>query len=135
MSLNSKRKSKRSKRLQKKYPGGVKTLTDQQIQAVKLLCVDGLKVQDAAAVLGVHRTTIWRWKQNKAFWKEWDRQLKAYIHEWRVKSGWYEEKAARRARIRQLERQMKREASLIKQRPTKAFDRAYKEWSDSLFRL
>ena len=92
-------------------------------------------MQDAAAVLGVHRCTIWRWKQNKAFWKEWDRQLKAYIHEWRIKNGWYEERAARRARIRQLERQMKREAALIKQRPTKAFDRAYKEWSDSLFRL
>ena len=47
-------------------------LIDKQKKAAFLL-FNGMKVQNAAAVLGVHRCTVWRWTHSKEFRKEWNR--------------------------------------------------------------
>ena len=46
--------------------------TEQQKTAVRML-YDGDPVQDVASALGVHRTTIWRWKRKRQYRKEWNR--------------------------------------------------------------
>ena len=127
----AKRKTKSGKRLQKYYPGGFE-LTEKQKEAVRLLCIESMKVQDAAAALGVHRCTIWRWSKERGFSKEWDRQLKAYIRKWREEQGYNRRRAEHRARLRQLEKKMNDEAAKITRGPTRAFNRAWQEYVDCL---
>lgn len=107
-------------------------LTDQQKQAVKMLCIDGKKVQDTAAALGVHRCTIWRWSRKKEFAREWNRLLKAYIREWREKSGYNQRRKEYRQRLRRLEKKMNAEAERIKNGHTKAFDAAWNKYVSCL---
>lgn len=111
--------------------GVYRVLTEKQKEAVRLLCIEGKKVQDAAAILGVHRCTIWRWSQAKDFQKEWDRQLKDFIRKWRKESGQTRERAARKRKLKTLYKKM---TSLeVIDGDTRALDRAYKEWRDLLF--
>ena len=49
-----------------------RTLTEQQKQAAKVLFDTG-SVGDTAAAVGVHRTTIWRWRNTRQFQREYDR--------------------------------------------------------------
>ena len=101
-------------------------LTDKQKEAVRLLCIESKGVGETAAILGVHRTTIWRWKCTKDFAREWDRQLKAYIRQWRKDQGFTKKRAERRKKTRELERKM---ASIeVVNGDTRALDKAYDEW-------
>ena len=108
-------------------------LTEKQKQACKMLCIDGMKVQDTAAALGVHRCTIWRWSRKKEFAKEWKRLLREYIREQRKASGYYEQQRAHRARIRQLQRKAEEESRKIRNGYSRAFDRAWKAYTAELF--
>ena len=108
-------------------------LTDKQKEAVRLLCIECKGVGETAAILGVHRTTIWRWKRTKAFAREWDRQLKAYIRQWRKDQGITKRRAAWRKKTRDLERKM---ASIeVVNGDTRALDKAYKEWSQTVWEV
>ena len=129
---NRKRKKTARSGYKKSSPTGLK-LTDRQKEAVRLLCIESMKVQDTAAALGVHRTTIWRWSRKRAFRQEWDRQLKAYIREWRRSQGYDEQRRQHKRHMAALERKMNREAARINGHDTRAFDKAYKEWSNALF--
>lgn len=62
-------------------------LTERQKQAVHLMCVDGLSIQDTATALGVHRTTVYRWSREKGWMKEWEKQRRAAVREWEKRSG------------------------------------------------
>jgi len=66
-----------SERMREKGGGGM--LTDRQKLAIKMRCIDSMKIQDIAKVLGVHRTTVWRWLSTKEAEKEWRKLVKAEI--------------------------------------------------------
>ena len=57
-------------------------LTEKQKEAVRLLCVEGKGVCETAALLGIHRCTLWRWSCKKDFEKEWNRLLKETRKQW-----------------------------------------------------
>ena len=80
-----------------------KPLTDQQKEAARLL-FDCHKVGETAAMIGVHRCTIWRWCKRPDFQKEVDRIATEYYRELRKKrlreyhqSPEYKKKKARQA--------------------------------------
>lgn len=52
--------------------GVARVLESNLIKAARML-YDGRSVQDTAAALGVNRVTIWRWRREKPFKKEWRR--------------------------------------------------------------
>ena len=129
-----KQKGQSRQNFKKSNPTGQK-LTDIQKQAVKMRCIDSMKVQDIAATLGVDRTTLWRWSQSKAYRQEWNRLVKAHVKEYRNRMGWNprKEKAAWRDRVRQLESKVHAEAEKMDGSDTRAFDKAWKEYHDCLF--
>ena len=51
---------------------GLKPMTDQQKLVVQLI-FDGVKINDIASRMGVHRSTIWRWSRRPDFKKEYNR--------------------------------------------------------------
>lgn len=107
-------------------------LTEKQKQAVKLLCVDGLKVQETASRLGVHRCTIWRWSRLKEFNKEWKRLLKEEAKKYRAE---FQKKNNRRMwqrKVNRLERAAKEAAANIKGNNTAAFEKAYNDYRSAL---
>ena len=57
-------------------------LTDQQKQLAQLY-FDGHSVNEAAAIFGVHRCTIWRWSKHPDFQKEISRIHDKYCREYR----------------------------------------------------
>ena len=73
--MMKKRKRRPKKRVYRPYN---KPLTEQQKEAVRLQCMGLLNVQDTAALLGVHRSTIWRWSLNRQYNKEWKRLLREW---------------------------------------------------------
>jgi hypothetical protein len=110
-------------------------LTENQKKAVAML-FDGAKVQDTAQAVGVHRTTIWRWKKTKDFRREWNRISRNLRRK-------YERKEARRraeesalwdTRRRQCEEKVKAEAAKISGRPGPAFYRAWNDYEKALCR-
>lgn len=107
-------------------------LTDKQRQAVQLL-FDGMKVQDAAATLGVNRCTLWRWSRKKEFAREWSRIQKAYIRDLRKRSGWDERRKEHRRRLRQIEKQLNNAAGSVRNGHTRALDALWKEYKSCLF--
>jgi hypothetical protein len=109
-------------------------LTEKQKEAVRLLAIENKKHYEAAEIIGIHRCTLWRWSQTKAFRKEWQRQVRAYIQEKRKESGYYPsaERAAWRQRLRELEKKLHNIE--VKNGDTKALDKAYKEFSDHLWK-
>lgn len=117
----------------KKQPS--KPLTDQQREAVRLLCIEDKKVQEAAAILGVHRCTIWRWSRTKAFQKEWDQQRKAFVKQWRHEMGYDygQERKTWKKELKRLEQKVKIESGKIRNGNTRAFDKAWAEYSHHLF--
>ena len=108
-------------------------LTEKQKEAVKLLAVDDLKVQEVAARLGVHRCTIWRWKQKKGFYKEWEKHVNAAVRQWRKESGWGQRQQDKRRQLRQLEKQLNLAASTPGKGKKKKVNKAYDNLSKMVF--
>lgn len=78
---------------------------------------DGKSVQEIAAMCGVHRCTVWRWRQRKDFQKEINRITDQYIREKRraTKKAWHDspeykqlqrQKYAARKRLKRIEEKM-----------------------------
>ena len=124
---NTKRKRRQGQNFQKMPPAG---LTDQQKKAVQMLFY-GERVTETAAALGVHRSTIWRWSNTRAFKKEWQR----LNHNFRRRIKRHIEKldAEREALLLQAEKRLQKEAENITGRPTKAFDNAWNAYTNALF--
>ena len=108
-------------------------LTEKQKQAVQMI-FDGMRIQDIAAALGVHRCTIWRWSRKKEFSRESKRLMKEYIREWRKQSGFYERRKEHRRQLRQLEKDMDKAAGTIRNGRTSALDSAWKEYTSCLLK-
>lgn len=80
-----------------------KPLTDLQRKAAQLI-FDGAKIGDIAAQIGIHRATLWRWRQQRSFQRElnricdeWTRNMRRQtIKEIRSSLEYRQEKAARR---------------------------------------
>ena len=107
-------------------------LTEKQKQAVQMI-FDGMKIQDIAAALGVHRCTIWRWRRKKEFDREGKRLMREYIREWRKQSGYYERRKEHRRRLRQIEKQLDIVAGSVRNGHTGALDAVWKEYRSCLF--
>ena len=52
----------------------MESLNAQQQQTLGLLAT-GLRIEEIAETLGVHRSTIWRWRQEPEFIAQWNRIL------------------------------------------------------------
>ena len=52
----------------------MESLNAQQQQALGLLTT-GLRIEEIAETLGVHRSTIWRWRQDPEFIAQWNQIL------------------------------------------------------------
>ncbi len=107
-------------------------LTDKQRKAVQML-FDGYAVQDAAAALGVHRCTLWRWSQRKEFAREWSQIQKDYVRDLLKRSGWYERRKDHRRQLRQIEKQLNDAAGRVRNGHTRALDAVWKEYKSCLF--
>lgn len=44
----------------------IKTLSDKRQEAARLLC-NGIKAKEIARIFGIHKSTVWRWKQTPEF--------------------------------------------------------------------
>ena len=116
----------------KKQP--LKPLTEKQKQAVALVYADE-RINDIAAVLGVHRTTIWRWQQKREFRKEW----------LRIDRNWRRKLVRREAKIQAQEeaywaeesekwkKKLDEESNKIVSRPGKAWYTAYNAYIRATF--
>lgn len=108
-------------------------LPEKQKTAVRLLYSEAMKVQDVAALLGVHRGTIWRWKQTKAFRQEWQKVRNAHVRQWRKEMGYDQSGREWNAELHRLEKKVEAEADKIRDGNTKAFDAAWAEYRKHLF--
>ena len=106
-----------------------KPLTDQQKLAVKYRCIDDLSVQQTASMLGVHRCTIWRWSQLKAFRHEWEKQCNAALRQHRRDTY-----AEWNVMLKQLEKNLDTAVANAKGRDTKALNAAWNAYSKQLHR-
>lgn len=63
---------------------------EKQMAAVKMIVDGGYKIQDVASILGVHRTTVWRWFQHREMQKYYDRyekkKYKEVLRKWRLEA-------------------------------------------------
>lgn len=92
--------------------GKIKPLTDQMKQAAQLM-FDGEKTGHIAALMGVHRTTIWRWYKRKDFQREIVRIHDKYVRQKRKEimrqireSPEHKRELAARRRLSTLERKL-----------------------------
>ena len=107
-------------------------LNEKQKEAVRLLCLENMNVQDVAAVLGVHRTTVWRWSKTKAFRREWQKVRNAHIRQWRKDMGFTDPNRAWKQELHRLKRKAEQEAGKIHDGNTRAFDAAWNAYSKHL---
>ena len=72
---------------------------EKQVAAVKMMVDGDYAIQDIAAILGVHRTTVWRWFQHKEMQKYYDRyeakKCKEALRQWRQAARRADQKEAR----------------------------------------
>ena len=108
-------------------------LPEKQKTAVRLLYSEGRTAIEVAALLGVNRTTIWRWKQTKAFKREWQKVRNAHIRQWRKEMGYDQSGREWSAELHRLEKKVEAEADKIHDGNTKAFDAAWAEYRKHLF--
>ena len=108
-------------------------LTEKQKKAAQML-YDVERVSDIAAALGIHRVTLWRWEQKRAFRKELQRIDRNYRR--RINRKLEKEREAWEARraetIRICEEKLQREASKVINKPSKAFDNAWNSYQKAL---
>ena len=97
---------------------------------------EGDRVQDVAAALGVHRTTVWRWECKRGFTREWKRidynmRRKFERREARMerKRNEYWDKKVREAEEKLHELAPKRGG-----KPGKEWEKAYREYEIALGR-
>lgn len=110
-------------------------LTDKQKKAVAML-YNGWKVKDAAAELGVHRSTIWRWECKRGFSREWSRidrnlrrkYLRREARERAKKEEYWGEKA------REAEEKLNKITQNMHGKPTKEFNQAWNEYTTALLK-
>lgn len=107
-------------------------LPEKQKTAVRLLCLEEMKVQEVAALLGVHRGTIWRWKKTKAFRHEWQKVRNAYVRQWRKDMGFTDSVRAWKQDLQRLRQKAEQEAGKIHDGNTKAFDIAWSAYQKHL---
>lgn len=104
----------------------LRPLTEQQKKAVQMT-YDCMPVQEIADVLGVHRSTIWRWKQTREFRADWHR----IDRNWRRKAARMdaklqaEEEAYWAAEQEKWEETLTEESKKIKKKPGRAWYAAY----------
>lgn len=108
-------------------------LPERQKLAVRLLCIEEMQLKDVAALLGVHRGTVWRWKKTKAFRQEWQKVRGAYVRQWRKEMGYDQSGREWNAELHRLEKKVEQEADKIRDGSTKAFDAAWAEYRKHLF--
>lgn len=112
-----------------------KPLTDQQKRAAQLM-FDGHPIGEVAAILGVHRSTIWRWRNRKDFQREFSRINDQYVREKRKQwlrdyhnSPEYKEKQRRkyaaRQKLKRLEKRLAEAGNSGNVKEYKAACRAY----------
>ena len=84
-------------------------------------------VQEIAAELGIHRSTLWRWKQMREFWREWhriDRNNRRRYERREIKRRVQEEEYWEK-QIKIAEENLQKESEKVKIRPGKAWYKAY----------
>ena len=133
MSSIRKKKQKRNSRFLKNTPCPV--LIEKQKQAARML-FEGERVQDVANTLCVHRTTVWRWKDQKPFKLEWQRLAHNEQRRMkRLKEKYAAEREAYWEDQRQIyEELLQREIDKCDSKPTKAVEKAWKAYENALFR-
>lgn len=109
----------------KKLPP-LRPLTEQQKKAVQMT-YDYYPVQEIADTLGIHRSTLWRWKQMREFWADYRR----IDRNWRRK---FERREAKRRaqeeayweeQIKIAEENLQKESEKVVNKPGKAWYAAY----------
>ena len=97
------------------------------------------RVKDVSAALGVHRTTIWRWSQQRDFRKEWqriDRNARRRYDRWWVKMDirrqreWERRQAEADAELQEKLRQIE---GTTGKKHQKAVRSAWNSYANSLF--
>ena len=118
----------------KKLPP-LQPLTEQQKKAVQMT-YDCIPVQDIAAALGVHRSTIWRWKKMREFGAEWhriDRNSRRRLA--RRQAKWdAQEEAYWEEEQKKWEKTLDEEGKKITKKPGKAWNKAYNNFWKAQFR-
>jgi len=110
-------------------------LTDQQRRAAQLI-FDGYHQGDIAAILGVHRSTIWRWRNRKDFQREiniisdrWVRnKRRESLKEWHNSPEYKQQqrrKYAARRKLKKLEERLTEAGNKGNMKEYKAACRAY----------
>lgn len=107
-------------------------LSEKQKTAVRLLCLEEMKVQDVASLLDINRSTLWRWKKTKAFRQEWQKVRNASVRQWRRDMGFTDPCRAWRQELHRLKQTAEQEAAKIHDGNTKAFDAAWGAYSKHL---
>lgn len=113
----------------KKLPP-LRPLTEKQKKAVQMTYACYWPVKDIADELGIHRSTLWRWKQMREFWREWhrlDRNWRRKIERREVKKR-VQEEAYWAAEEAKWEKILAEESEKIKIRPGKAWHNAYNNY-------
>ena len=112
-----------------------KPLTEQQKKAVSML-YECYPINEIAAALGVHRTTVWRWSNLRGFKREWKRLY--YNEERRIMRREIkreeEERKYWEQRQREAKQKLDEENAKIKTKPGPAWYKANKEYEIALCR-
>lgn len=110
-------------------------LTEAQKRAAEML-FHYRRVKDVASALGVHRSTIWRWKKLRAFRKEWsrldrnaDRRFKRKMEKLRAEQDAYWSQ-----REKEADKKLHETAQNPRKKAGKILDRAWDEYTKALFR-
>lgn len=118
----------------KKLPP-LRPLTEKQKKAVQMT-YDCIPVQEIADALGVHRSTIWRWKQMREFRADWHRidynRRRRYTR--REDKRMAEEEAYWEAEQEKWEKALDEESKKITKKPGRAWNKAYNNFWKAQFR-
>ena len=105
-------------------------LTERQKKAVEML-YSGESVQETAQALGVHRSTLWRWRKKRDFRREWsriDRNWRRRLERARVRREIEFEKRWEQS-VREADEELHRSGNA----PGKELDMAWEAYKKVLF--
>ena len=114
-----------------------KPMTDQMRQAAQLM-YDGNRTGEIAAMLGVHRTTIWRWYNRRDFQRELSRIDQQFLRDMRrrikkqiIESPEHQRELAARRKLPRLEKALEKagnSGNMIEYRKAAAaYDKCFNE--------